>query len=529
MKPRLTIVGAQSGSRRVAHSTMIVMAATLASMVLGFGREVLNARYFGASGDMDAFLAATVVPTILFGVFNGALVSALVPIFSEYFVTDREQDAWQLASTLIIGVAFLLAVAAALGAWLAPIYVPWIARFQGQRLDEAIAMTRWLMPCIIATSLSGILAAILNAYHRFAATALQGVFANVLTIGIVVVGFHRFGIGALVLGTLAGAFAQLVVQVPAFFALHRFRVVVDWSHPGLRRLMLVLGPIAIGSAAGQIALFFDRYFASGLSVGSIAGMNYAVKLVGFPQQIFVAAIATVIFPVFAGQFASKNRPAMRRSIATGLKIVLFLTVPSAMGLCMLAGPIVQTLFERGAFTPEATVLCASLLPYAAVGLVALAGNVILTRYLFACHAVRATIAIAVATVIVNVVLSIVWLPSLGARGLLLANAVSQSLQTFALGVVVWRLLAGFDLRGILLSFFKVLCCSAAMGVALAVVQIYRVPPEPTFIARATNLLEHLIFAGFLFLALARMVDSEELELAINILFRRKAPELVPLP
>jgi putative peptidoglycan lipid II flippase len=505
------------------------MAATLTSMVLGFGREVLNARYFGASGDMDAFLAATVVPTILFGVFNGALVSALVPIFSEYYVNDREEDAWQLASTLILCITIGLSVAAAIGAWLAPVYVPWIARFQGHRLTEAIEMTRWLMPCIIATSLSGILAAILNAYHRFAATALQGVFANVLTIAFVVIGFHRFGIGALVIGTLAGAFAQLLVQAPAFFSLHRFRMVIDWKHPGLQRLLLVLGPIAIGSAAGQIAMFFDRYFASALNVGSIAGMNYAVKLVGFPQQIFVAAIATVIFPLFAGQFASKNRPAMRRSIATGLKIVMFLTIPSAFGLCMLAGPIVQTLFERGAFTPEATVLCASLLPYAAVGLVALSANVILTRYLFACNAVRPTIVIAVATVVVNVLLSIYWLPSLGARGLLLANAVSQTLQTLALGSIVWRLLGGFDVRGILVSAFKVLACSAAMGVALAVVQIYRVPPDVTFIARATNLVEHLLFGGFLFLALARIVDSEELDLAIDILFRRKARELVPLP
>jgi putative peptidoglycan lipid II flippase len=529
MHPRLTVVGAQRAPHRIARSTAIVMAATLASTMLGFGREVLSARYFGATGDMDAFLAAAVVPTILFGVFNGALVTALVPIFSDYFATDREEDAWRLASTLILILAAGLAGAAAIGAWLAPVYVPWIARFHGERLDEAIAMTRWLMPCIVATSLSGIVSAILNAYHRFTWTAMQGVVANVCIIGLVVAEYPRFGIGALVIGTIAGAFAQLLVQVPAFLALHRFRIVIDWQHPGLRRLLNVLGPIAIGSAAGQLALLFDRYFASGLSVGSIAGMNYAVKLVGFPQQIFVAAIATVIFPVFAGQFATKNRPAMRRSIATGLKIVVFLTVPSAFGLGMLAGPIVQTLFERGAFTPEATVLCASLLPYAAIGLVALAGNVILTRYLFASSAIRATIAIAVATVVVNVLLSLLWLPSLGARGLLLANAVSQTLQTVALGIIVWRLLGGFDLRGVLLSAFKVLCCSAAMAVALAVVQIYRAPPDPTFVSRATNLIEHLLFGGFLFLALARIVDSEELDLAIDVLFRRRARELVPLP
>ena len=529
MQPRLTVVSAQRSSRGVARSTIIVMAATLASTMLGFGREVLNARYFGASGDMDAFLAATVVPTILFGVFNGALVSALVPIFSDYFATDREEDAWSLASTLIVSLAIALSFAAAIGAYFAPVYVPWFARFHGQRLNEAIEMTRWLMPCIIGTSLSGILAAILNAYHRFTATALQGVLANVLTIGFVVFAFHRWGIGALVIGTLAGAFSQLLVQLPPFFALHRFRLTVDWKHPGVRRLMLVLGPIAIGSAGGQVALLFDRYFASALNVGSIAGMNYAVKLVGFPQQVFVAAIATVIFPLFAGQFAAKNRPAMRRSISTGLKIVLFLTIPSAIGLCMLAGPIVQTLFERGAFTPEATVLCATLLPYAAVGLVALSGNVILTRYLFAANAVRPTIVISVGTVAINVVLSVVWLPSLGARGLLLANAVSQTIQAVALGVVVWRMLGGFDVRGIAFSALKVLGCGVAMGVALAVVQIYRQPPEATFLSRSTNLVEHLLFGGFLFLMLARIVDSEELDLAIDILFRRKARELVPLP
>jgi putative peptidoglycan lipid II flippase len=423
----------------------------------------------------------------------------------------------------------VLSVAAALGAWLAPVYVPWIAQFDGPRLAHAIQMTQELMPTIVATSLAGIVAALLNAYHRFTWTALQGVAANLLTIVFVIATFGRWGIGALVLGTLAGTYAQLLVQLPAFARLRKFRLQFDPRHPGLRRLWAVLAPIALGSAAGQAALFFDRYFASGLSVGSIAGMNYAVKLVGLPQQIFVTAIATVIFPVFAAQFASKNRPAMRRSIALGLKMVIFLTLPSAVGLCMLAQPIVQTLFERGAFTPDATALCSSLLPFAAFGLVALAANVVLTRYLFASGNVRTTIAIAIATVALNVVLSIVWLPSLGARGLLLANAVSQTVQTIVLAVIAWRLLNGFDVRGILLSFGKVAACSGAMAIALAVVQIYSSPPAPTLAARATILVEHLLFGAALFLALARIVDSEELHLAIDLLLRRKTRELIPLP
>jgi putative peptidoglycan lipid II flippase len=509
---------------------MLVMAVTLASTLLGFAREVVTARYYGASWQLDAFLAALVVPTILFGAFNGALMSALVPIFADYAATNRKADAARLASTLIIAVSVTLAVAAALGWAFAPYYVPLIVHFPHARLALTVEMTRWLMPMIVATSLSGIVAALLNACRHFGAAALQGVVLNAAVIAAVVAGFGRYGVGALVIGTVLGYIAQLIVQLPAFFALGGFHWTLDLRHPGVKRVLDTLGPIAIGSAAGQIALFFDRFFASSLSEGSISGMNYAVKIVGFPQQLFVTAIATVIFPVFATQFANRNRPAMRRSIATALQLVIFLTIPSALGLIMLAGPIVQVLFERGAFTPEATVLCASLLPYAAAGLVGLAANVVLTRCTFACHQERPTVAISVATVVLNVILSLVWLPSLGARGLLLANTVSQTLQTLALAVVAWRVVGGFDAAGIGRSALKVLGCSAIMVGALLVVQSFESPIETGELGRIVSLGEHLAFGAALFLGLARLFDSEEVHLAIELLVKRqRPPDLTPLP
>jgi len=513
---------------------MLVMGATLASTILGFVREVVYAKFYGTSWELDAFLAASVVPVILFGVFNGALVTALVPLFTDYVNTEREDEAWKLASTVIAVLVGVLGVGAALGAWLAPwyvphIYVPLLNRDTPAHVHTAVAMTRWLMPTIVATSLAGVIGSLLNAYHRFGAAALQGFVANLCIICFVWLAEPRYGAYALVFGALVGAFVSLLALLPTFFSLRRFRFALDLQHPGLVRLVHVLGPIAIGSAAGQIALLFDRFFASHMSEGTIAGMNFAVKIVGFPQQLFVTAIATVIFPLFASQFAFKNRAAMRRSVATGLQMVIFLTLPSAWGLCMLAGPIVQTLFERGAFTAEATVLCAQLLPYAAVGLVALAANVVLTRCLYACGAVRVAIAISVATVALNVILSLVWKGPLGARGLLLANAVSQTLQTVAFVVLVSRALGGFHLRAVFVSLLKVGACSAVMAFALAAVQITRTPPSPTTLARVSNLGEHLLFGAFVFLALARLVDSEELHLAIDLLLRRRPRDLVPLP
>jgi putative peptidoglycan lipid II flippase len=504
---------------------MLVMFATLGSTVLGFAREVVTARFFGASWQLDAFLAALVVPTILFGVFNGALVSALVPIFAGYVSTDRPAEAARLACTLIFSVSILLAAAAVVG-W---IFAPLIVHFPQDRLLITVEMTRRLLPMIVATSLSGIVAALLNAHGRFGAAALQGVALNAAVILAVEIGFGRYGVETLVVGTVLGYFAQLALVLPVFLSLRGLQWRIDFKHPGIKRVLDTLGPVAIGSAAGQIALFFDRFFASGLSVGSISGMNYAVKIVGFPQQLFVTAIATVIFPVFASQFANRNRRAMRNSVATSLQLVIFCTVPSALGLIILAGPIVRTLFERGAFTPEATVLCTSLLPYAAAGLVALAANVVLTRCTFACGQARLTVATSVFTVVVNVVLSVLWLPSLGARGLLLANTVSQTLQTIVLGFIVWRVVGGFDAMRVGRSFLKILGCSAIMVAALLVVQSFEPPVVSGELPRIVSLGEHLAFGAALFLGFARLFNSEEVHLAFALFIRRQRPgDLVPL-
>ena len=149
------------------------MAATFASTILGFFREVVNARFYGTQWEMDTFLAAATIPTILFGVFNGALVSALVPTFSDYISTGREDDAWKLGSTIINVLAMILTACAIVGWLAAPLYVPLIARgFHGPQLSAAVDMTRALMPSIIAVSLSGVFSSMLNAYHKFRSTSL---------------------------------------------------------------------------------------------------------------------------------------------------------------------------------------------------------------------------------------------------------------------------------------------------------------------------------------------------------------------
>ena len=517
IKPQLRVVRAAPHERHhhaIAASTIFVMAATFASTILGFFREVVNARYYGTQWEMDTFLAAATIPTILFGVFNGALLSALVPVFSEYITHGQEEEAWRLGNTVLNILAIVLTACAIVGWILAPYYVPLIAHgFPAPQMGVAVHMTRDLMPSIVAVSLSGVLSAMLNAYHRFRATAAIGIAINVVTIAFVITLNHQYGIFALVWGTTWGLVAQAFVPLPSFIKLGRYRPTIDLRHPGLAKIWVMLGPIIIGGAAGQLALFFDRFFASQLQPGYMAGINYATKLVNFPQQIFAAAIATVIFPLLAAQFARDNRRGVAISAVTGLRLVNFITIPSVCALIVLAHPMVQTLFERGTFGPTATDLTAGLLPYSAIGLVALAANVVLTRCCFACKETAIPVAISVISVVVNVLLSMLWLPTLGGRGLLLANSVSQTAQAVLLLMLVARLVRGISWGELGVSILKIALASLAMFASLEWISALNVHVAGALAARAWYLFGTIAIGGAVFMAAARLLGVEELDLA----------------
>ncbi len=497
------------------------MAATAVSTLLGFGREIVTAHYYGTSAAMDAFVNASTIPTILFGVFNGALVSALVPTFSEYLAQGRDDEVRKLGSTVFNALLFALTGLAVLGWVLAPVFVPVIAHgFDAQEQGLVVRMVRWLMPSIVATSLAGVCAALLNANHRFLAPALQGVAINVVTIGLVVALNRELGIFALVLGSSLGLAAQLLVQVPSILRNGLYRFELNLRHPGLAKTWTFLAPIVMGSAAGQINLAFDRYFASTLSEGSTAGMSYATKLAFLPIQIVAAAIATVIFPLIASQFATSNRVGIRRSVSLGLRMVSFIAIPSAAGLSVLAYPIVQTLFERGAFGPGATALCASLVPFACTQLIAISYNTVLVRACYACQEARWTVLASICAVAINIGLSITWLPILGARGLLLANGVSQFLQTVFLIVLLWRLIQGFEWQPLFSSIVRISLASLVMVGALYWIGSLGFVPSPALASRAWYLAGVLAIAATVFLAVSRALGVEELTIVVRMIVQK---------
>jgi putative peptidoglycan lipid II flippase len=505
------------------------MAASALSAILGFGREIVTAHYFGTRSEVDAFLNASTVPTVLFGVFNGALVAALVPTFSDYISLGRVEEASKLGSTVLNALLFVTTALAGLGWLLAPYFVPVVAHgFPPAEQALVVEMVRWLMPGIVATSLGGVCAALLNANHRFLATAIICVAANLVTIGVVVALHRDLGIFALVLGSVLGLFAQLLVLIPSMLRHHLYRLALDLRHPGLARTWALLLPVVVGSGAAQINIAFDRYFASTLSAGSTASLGYTTKLTYLPITIVAMAIATVTFPLIAGQFASSNRAGVRRSVSLALRMVSFIVIPCAAGLSALAYPIVLTLFERGAFGPTSTALCAGLVPYACVPLITTSYNTVLVRACYACKEVRSAVAGSSLAVVINIALSATWSPILGARGLLLANGASGLFLLIFLAALFWRLIGGFELKPLLSSFSRIVLASLAMVGVLYWILSAPFAPAATLVSRACYLAGLLAVGAAVYLVAARGLCVEELTITARALMQKFGQRGAPL-
>ncbi|MBD5655829.1 MAG: hypothetical protein IAI50_11720, partial [Candidatus Eremiobacteraeota bacterium] len=218
---------------------------------------------------------------------------------------------------------------------------------------------------------------------------------------------------------------------------------------------------------------------------------------------------------------SANRAGIKRSVVMGLRLVNFITIPSVFGLIALGHPIVAALFQRGAFGAGATDLCSALLPFAASGLVGLAACIVLTRCCFACKETRWTVGISVFTVALNVVLSLWWLGPLGARGLLLANSVSQWIQAGLLFALVWRLVNGLAWKVVLNSAARITLCSAIMGLALHWIGTLGGPSAAaSFGARAWYLVAELSIAAFVFIGAARTFGVAELPISLRLILQK---------
>lgn len=501
------------------------MVAMILSRIIGYVRDMVILARFGQNNLTDAYNAAFSIPDFLYYLLiGGALSSAFIPVFSSYIATDREEDGWRVASTIFNIIIIFMIVGITLGIIFTPqlIYLL-VPGFSPANMELTVTMTRIMFFQAFFMALNGISMGILNSYHNFLAPAVGSVMYN---LGIIVVGLllaPRFSIIGFSIGVVAGAAMNFGVQFPALLKLGlRYRPIIDLQHPGVRKIGTLIIPVLIGLSVTHFNLFVNQNLGSSLPEGMISALRTAQRIMQLPIGVFAIAIAMATFPTLTGQAARQEREEFKRTMSLGLRTIIFVTLPSAVGLIALKIPVVRLLFQQGNFTPENTSATAYALLFYSIGLFAYSALQHLNRVFYALQDTKTPVAVGIFTIIVNIALNFLLIRPLGHGGLALAYSLAGIINMLLLLYILKLRLGRLDGRKILFSFLQTLGISCLMGLAAYSVSTVL----ETYLDTGSKLVQLIqVGAGvsvgvIVFVILALLLKMEEAEMAKAMLLRR---------
>jgi putative peptidoglycan lipid II flippase len=410
-----------------------VGAHTLVSRILGFVRDLVYAHVFGADANTDAFFVAFKIPNFLRRLFaEGAFATAFVPVLSEYKATRDYADLKAFVDHVAGVLGLVLLVVSLLGVVAAPLLVSvfafgWVLDGEHAKLALAAEMLRLTFPYLLFISLTAFAGGILNAHQRFAVPAFTPVLLNLALIGCALwlAPLLDTPITALAWGVLIAGITQFAFQLPF---LHSLRLVPSFrprlSDPGVRRVLLLMLPAVFAVSVTQINLLIDTVLASTLQTGSISWLYYSDRLMEFPVGILGVALGTVILPQLSRHNAEAAPGAFAHTLDWGLRTTMVFGVPAAVGLVLLAGPLIATLFLSEVFGPtDVAQARLSLMAYGS-GMLAFILIKVLAPGYYARQDTKTPVKIGVVAMLANIVLNLLLIGPLAHAGLALATSLA---------------------------------------------------------------------------------------------------------
>lgn len=510
--------GALTG-RQIARATGVVMLAFVASRLLGLVRNAAIGATFGAGPELDAFLAAQRLPETLFVlVAGGALGSSFIPVFSRFLNRGERTRAWDLASATINLLVVVSLLATVISYLLAPqvaasILVPGAP-------PDAQTLTADLMRAMLLTvvifAVSGLLMGILNAHQHFLAPALAPSLYNLGIIGGALFLATPIGVYGLAWGTVIGAALHFAVQLPALRRVApRYRPVLSLRTPGVIEVLRLMGPRVIGLAIVQINFWVNTALASAMGEAAITALTLSFQVMLMPQAIIAQSIATAVFPTLSAHAATGRAAEFRAALGGALRSVLYLSIPSTVGLVALNAPIIAVIYERGQWSAGDTAATAWVLVFWGAGLVGHCLVEVLARAFYALADTRTPVLVGGAAMALNVAFSLAFIRVVGdpadvtrtpAAGLALANSLATALEATGLWLLLRRRLGDFaaEERRVARSAARVAVAALAMGALLyAAMRALAGWPDAVLLAAA------MAAGGALFWGITYALGAEE--------------------
>jgi putative peptidoglycan lipid II flippase len=518
-----------SGERQIARAARIVIVLFAVSRALGLVREMVIGASFGTGPAYDAYLAAVLVPDILFNLIAaGALGSAFIPVFADYFARGDSAGGWRMASA-VITLLFLVLTVAALTAALAaqPLVGQVLAPgFSTEQQDLAVSLMRTMLVAPVFFGISGVIMGILNARQHFLLPALAPSFLNLSLIAAAWFLAPIIGIQALAWGYVAGAILHLCVQLPGLVLVKaRYRPLLTFADPGVKQVLRLMAPRVLGLAVVQLSFLININLGSRLGQGSVAALNYAWRLMLLPHGIFAHALATAAFPTFAEQAAEGKIQPMRQALAATLRTLYFVTIPAAVGLLVLGRPLVSMLLERMAFQEASTQAVTWALSFYALGLVGHAGVEIVARAFYALHDTWTPVWVGGVTMGLNVTLSLLlvrifaWAGLQAHGGLALANSIATLLEMVGLMILMRPRLEGLEGKKLVGSVVRSLVAATVMTAVLLIWQAALA--SSTAVTVGTG---GVVIGAVAYLTMAALLRSEETSMILHLVRRTDGRE-----
>lgn len=425
-------------------SLATVSSMTMISRVLGFVRDAIIARFFGAGMATDAFFVAFKLPNLLRRIFaEGAFSQAFVPILAEY----KNQQGTEATRTFVAYVSGLLtlvlAIVTLIGVITAPIVImltaPGFYQESTAKFELAATMLQITFPYIFFISLASLVGAVLNTWNRFSVPAFVPTLLNVSMIGFTLFLTPYFNppVLALAVSVVVGGILQLLYQLPSLKKIGMLVLPrISFKDSGVWRVLKQMGPAILGVSVGQISLIINTIFASFLISGSVSWMYYADRLMEFPSGVLGVALGTILLPSLAKSFSNGDHKQYSELLDWGLRLCFLLALPSTVALGVISRPLISTLFEYGQFTLNDTLMTQQALIAYSIGLLGLILIKVLAPAFYSRQDMKTPVKIAIITLILTQLMNLAFIGPLKHAGLSLSIGLAAC---FNAGLLFWQL------------------------------------------------------------------------------------------
>lgn len=514
-------------NKKVSMAAGAVGSMTMISRLFGFVRDLVLAMTFGASASADAFFVAFRIPNIQRRILGeGAVSAAMIPVYSEYLNTKSEEETKTFASNLFnIQFTVLVITSCAIVVFAPFLIMVFAPGFMDEpdKFELTVTLTRWMGPYLILVGMSAFCMGILNTHGIFTLSAAAPILVNVaMVLGALILSpYLEEPIMGLAIGVLVGGVLQFLVQFPTTLRTGlKLSPHFNWRHPGIVKVGKLMIPAILGFGVYEINLLVDTLLASMLAGGSVSYLYYANRLVQLPLGVFGVALGVAILPMLTGQAARKEIKELRETLAFGVRLVLFVTVPASVGLIILSFPIINTLWERGEFlriTSEETSLA---LVYYSVGLCAFAGSRVMVSAFYSFQDTKTPMKIGVYSMLINVTLAILLMGPLRHGGIALATSLASIFNAGALVFLMRKRLGRMGGRKIITSLIQLTIASALMGLGVYTANEWWFDPQAPLLQRIFILSGEIVLGVLIYTCASWLMKNEELKF-IHKLIREK--------